>query len=79
MRDKHIQFLVTNLSELPKSFVSLDASRPWIIYWITHSLYLLDAEPVHLYERIISTLASMQGQGEIGGFGGNAGGIMMLK
>ena len=26
------------------SVQSLDASRPWLVYWITQSLYLLDEQ-----------------------------------
>lgn len=48
--------------------ISLDSSRPWIIYWILHALYLLNAEPTHLYPQIIQTLNSMQC--DTGGFGG---------
>jgi protein farnesyltransferase subunit beta len=43
-------------------------SRCWIIYWVTHGLYLLDAEPVHLYPAIIETLRHIQNP--TGGFGG---------
>jgi protein farnesyltransferase subunit beta len=61
LRDKHAEYLTAGLSkDLVPGFVSLDASRPWICYWILHALYLLDKEPVHLYPRVIATLASFQ-------------------
>ncbi|CAN0364481.1 unnamed protein product, partial [Discosporangium mesarthrocarpum] len=52
-------------------FISLDASRPWIIYWITHSLDLLGRLPPDgpYPRRILSTLKSCQDTVH-GGFGG---------
>ncbi|KAI8833214.1 terpenoid cyclases/protein prenyltransferase alpha-alpha toroid [Chytridium lagenaria] len=41
LRDLHIKFLRSGLNGLKKGFVSLDASKPWLIYWIIHSLDLL--------------------------------------
>ena len=43
-RQRHIAYLHKGLKSLPKSFASLESSRPWILYWITHSLALLGAE-----------------------------------
>jgi len=60
LKEAHAEFLERGLHGLPGGFVSLDASKPWICYWITHSLYLLNAEPHLLYPRMISTLAHMQ-------------------
>lgn len=68
LRRNHVEYLTNGLTYLSAGFVSLDASRPWIIYWILQALYLLDAEPVDLYPRVITTLASMQNSS--GGFGG---------
>lgn len=46
LRQKHIAFLTRALDRpLSPSYVSLDASRPWIIYWSLHSLDLLDGLP----------------------------------
>lgn len=46
LRQKHIDFLTRALDRpLSPSYVSLDASRPWIIYWSLHSLDLLDGLP----------------------------------
>jgi protein farnesyltransferase subunit beta len=44
LRSSHVTYLQNGLGQLPASFASLDASRPWICYWITHSLALLDAK-----------------------------------
>ena len=61
LRRQHIMYLTHGLSSvLPAGFVSLDSSRPWLCYWILHSLYLLGEEPIWLHERVISTLKRMQ-------------------
>lgn len=67
LRKAHIDYLTAGLEALPEGFISLDASRPWICYWICHALYLLHCEPVHLYSRIVSTLSCMQNVS--GGYG----------
>ncbi|CAG2107448.1 unnamed protein product [Medioppia subpectinata] len=42
-RDKHNRYLIRGLSQpLHQSFECLDSSRPWLTYWITHSLAILD-------------------------------------
>lgn len=56
MRDKHAAYLQRGLTQLPPGFVSLDASRPWIIYWILHGLELLDALPQDKFSQAIGTL-----------------------
>lgn len=40
-KNSHVQYLAKNLFKLPAPFVSLDASRPWMLYWILHSFDLL--------------------------------------
>jgi protein farnesyltransferase subunit beta len=58
LRQKHIQYL-TKALEIPlgAGFISLDASRPWMVYWTLHSLDLLQGLPcVNTLERIIDTL-----------------------
>lgn len=43
------------------SFISLDASRPWMIYWILHSLDLLDHFPEgEMVDRTLETVLSCQ-------------------
>lgn len=49
-REKHINYLVQSLESLPEYFTSLDASLPWILYWILHSLDLLEALDTPRYE-----------------------------
>lgn len=69
-RKQHIKYLQSGLGELPSGFISLDASRTWICYWITHSLALLNAPlPAHIPKAaVIDFLASCQHPN--GGFGG---------
>eukprot|EP01084_Bolivina_argentea_P009041 16928_1 len=76
LRDKHETFLRAALSSfpLPASYVTLDASRSWMLYWIRHSLALLGAKrDPEVDSRIIRTLASCQSPE--GGFGG---GLMQI-
>lgn len=44
-RDKHEKFLLRGLKRLSEAYECLDASRPWLCYWILHSLALLEALP----------------------------------
>ena len=55
----------------------LDSSRPWICYWILHSLYLLD---VKLSDDMVDNVARFLDtcQCESGGFGGGPGQIAHL-
>lgn len=69
LRDKHAEYLMSALlNGLPAGFVSLDASQPWIMYWIFHALYLLDRSPTELYEQLIAYLNTMKCP--TGGYGG---------
>ncbi|KAL4432008.1 hypothetical protein ABPG77_000275 [Micractinium sp. CCAP 211/92] len=69
-RKVHAKYLSGGLGSLPSGFISLDASRAWICYWITHGLALLGAtlpaSPSR--ESVIAFLASCQHPE--GGFGG---------
>ncbi|XP_041131303.1 protein farnesyltransferase subunit beta-like [Polyodon spathula] len=44
-REQHYIYLKRGLRHLSDAYECLDASRPWLCYWILHSLELLD-EPV---------------------------------
>lgn len=74
LRNQHAEYLTNGLVGLSAGFISLDASRPWLCYWILQALYLLDREPIFLYPRIVSTLVNMQDK-VCGGFGGGPGQI----
>ncbi|WJX70298.1 protein farnesyltransferase [Trifolium repens] len=40
-RDKHIEYLTKGLHHLGSNFSILDSNRPWLCYWIIHSIALL--------------------------------------
>lgn len=42
-REQHVLYLQNNFQSLSALFVALDASRAWIVYWLVHSLALLEA------------------------------------
>lgn len=77
-REAHIEFLEQGLGideegeQLPPSFVVLDASRPWILYWCLIGLYSLGADLAPYRERLIETLRPIQNY-KTGGFGGGNG------
>ncbi|GAA5926198.1 protein farnesyltransferase subunit beta [Sporobolomyces koalae] len=74
----HTAFLTRLLkSPLPMHFTGLDASRPWLIYWICHSLALFDGElDTAAKSRIVDTLKKFQNPK--GGFGGGPGQLSHL-
>lgn len=71
-REAHVTFLLKGLKNLSTSYECLDASRPWLCYWILHSLELLE---VPLNNETISQVAQFLGkcQCETGGFAGGPG------
>lgn len=76
-KDKHTKFCLRGLRNLPTAFECLDSSRPWICYWILHSLYLLDVEIADdMTDMIIKFLNTCQSS--TGGFGGAPGNISHL-
>ncbi|KAM7542294.1 hypothetical protein Aperf_G00000019046 [Anoplocephala perfoliata] len=42
---EHINYLTRRLLDLPESIENLDASQPWLAYWMVHSLRLLCYQP----------------------------------
>lgn len=72
-KQTHITFLASLIqAPLPQGYTSLDASRPWIIYWVLHSFALLGGElDAAGKARVVETL--MACQSEEGGFGGGPG------
>lgn len=65
--DNHVRYLTKMLGSLPFAFRSLDASRPWLIYWPVNGLALLD---VGFADFASTVLACQSPQG---GFGGGIG------
>jgi protein farnesyltransferase subunit beta len=82
LRDRHARFLAAGLGHLPAGFVSLDASRPWIVYWALHGLALLGLQLDTLQgvapsrENVLAFLAACQHP--TGGFGGGPGQLAHL-
>ncbi|KAK2707082.1 hypothetical protein QYM36_014944 [Artemia franciscana] len=68
-RSKHNNYLLNGLHHLPGSFECLDASIPWLCYWILHSLELLEVDiSVEDSIAVVRLLNSLQSSD--GGFGG---------
>ena len=67
---EHVKFLSDGLEKLPRSFSSLDASRPWFVFWASHALDLLDSfdEKKFPGQRVSTFLSKCQSLS--GGFGG---------
>uniref|UniRef100_A0A7S1F983 Protein farnesyltransferase subunit beta n=1 Tax=Noctiluca scintillans TaxID=2966 RepID=A0A7S1F983_NOCSC len=42
-RELHVGWCQRGLLQLPTNFAGLDASRPWFVFWISHSLEMLGA------------------------------------
>ncbi|KAF1548815.1 Protein farnesyltransferase subunit beta, partial [Eudyptes schlegeli] len=71
-REKHFHYLKRGLRQLTEAYECLDASRPWLCYWILHSLELLD-EPIP--QSVASDVCQFLSrcQSPQGGFGGGPG------
>ncbi|NXG53004.1 FNTB farnesyltransferase, partial [Psilopogon haemacephalus] len=71
-REKHFHYLKRGLRQLTEAYECLDASRPWLCYWILHSLELLD-EPIP--QAVASDVCEFlrRCQSPQGGFGGGPG------
>lgn len=76
-KQEHIDFLMAALERLSTSYQSLDASRPWLCYWILHPLSLLGVEiDENLAKRVIDFLSKCQNKS--GGFAGGPGQLSHL-
>lgn len=53
LREKHIEMLYDMLEDFPKTFVTLDSSRPWMMYWAMNSLAMLGEDLSHFRERYV--------------------------
>ncbi|KAK3870824.1 hypothetical protein Pcinc_024012 [Petrolisthes cinctipes] len=71
-RGRHIAYLKKGLASLSERFTSLDASRPWLVYWCVHALELLS---VRLSKEEAAGVVEFLGkcQNPNGGFGGGPG------
>ncbi|KAM5470708.1 CAAX farnesyltransferase (FTase) subunit beta [Microsporum audouinii] len=70
-RQLHVDYLLDALGQYPASFVGLDASRPWMVYWALAGLALLGQDLSLFRSRVAATAAPMQNG--TGGFGGGHG------
>ncbi|KAL5974246.1 hypothetical protein ACLOJK_030910 [Asimina triloba] len=71
-REKHIEFFFKGLRLLGPSYYVLDANRPWICYWILHSIALLgESVDIELENDIVDFLSRCQDKN--GGYGGGPG------
>ncbi|OQS03307.1 prenyltransferase [Thraustotheca clavata] len=75
LKDRHVPYLAHGLEFLPAGFQSMDASRPWFIYWILHALEILDADLTSFKAACINTIKRCWSDALGGGFGG---GILQL-
>ena len=76
-RRSTVKFLQRGLKHLSESYECLDASRPWICYWILHSLHLLgETVDQRQSDDIIDFLERCQNSE--GGFGGGPGQVSHL-
>jgi len=76
-RGKTVNFLRRGLRELSEGYECLDASRPWLVYWILHSLELL-GEPITPKEKSEFSSFLARCQNPTGGFGGGPGQVSHL-
>ncbi|KAI9102487.1 terpenoid cyclases/protein prenyltransferase alpha-alpha toroid [Phlyctochytrium arcticum] len=71
-RAAHIEYLQNGLSGLSGRFVALDASQPWLVYWMLHGLDLLEVPlSADVAHKAVQTIARCQNK--TGGFGGGPG------
>ncbi|KAH0949090.1 hypothetical protein HN011_006220 [Eciton burchellii] len=72
LKYKHVEYLKKSILSLKETYECLDSSRPWLCFWILHSLALL-GERLSDEEnsKVISFLAKCQSP--MGGFGGGPG------
>ncbi|RXM93089.1 Protein farnesyltransferase subunit beta, partial [Acipenser ruthenus] len=71
-REQHYIYLKRGLRHLSDAYECLDASRPWLCYWILHSLELLDESvPSSVASDVCKFLARCQSPS--GGFAGGPG------
>ena len=72
LRDAHVAYLLRSMELLPAGYASLDASRPWLVYWSLQSLSALGYPlPLPLAQRCAHFLSLCQHP--TGGYGGGPG------
>ena len=56
-REAHIKFLRGRLGKYPSYFAAMDASRPWVFYWVLNGLRLMGEEVGEYAERYVQYIA----------------------
>ncbi|CAG9860695.1 unnamed protein product [Phyllotreta striolata] len=72
LKDKHRQYLINSTYKLSSVYEVLDASQPWLCYWITHALSLLGIQLENTRKRAMARFLA-KCQSPDGGFGGGPG------
>nr|XP_023014805.1 protein farnesyltransferase subunit beta [Leptinotarsa decemlineata] len=72
LKDQHRSYLFDNISYLSSRYECLDASRPWLCYWILHPLSLMGITLDNRRKASIARFLS-KCQNPDGGFGGGPG------
>ena len=70
--ETHVDYVASSLQRLGAGHASLDASRPWLVFWAVHSLALLGrVDRAHARDicRFLATCAAPSGAGFCGGPG----------
>merc|ERR1711871_238149 len=72
-REAHEAYLMTGIKSLNANYSCLDASRPWLVYWIVHGLDLIGSltKCEHMFSDIVNFLGKCQDKD--GGFCGGPG------
>lgn len=52
-RDDHVEYLFDSLEDYPEGFVSMDSSRPWMLYWGLAGLTLLGEDVSRVQQRCV--------------------------
>lgn len=70
-RDSHVAFAEDALAPFPAPYVTIDASRPWMIYWALTALYYLGEDTDSFRSRVVKTFFPLHNK--TGGYGGGQG------
>ncbi|CAH1117346.1 unnamed protein product [Phaedon cochleariae] len=77
LKEHHKNFLYNSITYLSSGYECLDSSRPWLCYWILHSLSLLGVQLDNRKKKSVVKFLS-KCQNEDGGYGGGPGQLSHL-
>lgn len=73
-RGSHLSLLEKCLFTLNRSYQALDASRPWLVYWVAHSIAILGHQDLlKKHAMTIANFLKTCENKETGGYGGRPG------